>query len=146
MRGGRALLEEKLSPDESAGFVLASVFRAAGREVASSAAVTAIEMAERAAAQQVFDKLVASRLPAAQFRCDGRPAAAAGLRLVACRALRETRQSGARRVPDSAERGVGVPAVDSLLRVRSRRHLFDRRLPPWSIIETTPLERQTRGR
>src|ERR1043166_10177035 len=111
MRGGRALLEEKLSPDESAGFVLASVFRAADRQVASSADLTAIQMAERAAAQQVFDKLGASRLPPAQFRCDGRPAAA-GLRLVAGRALRETRESVARRLPASAQRGVGVPAVD----------------------------------
>src|ERR1041385_1682123 len=144
MRGGRALLEEKLSPDESAGFVLASVFRAADREVASSAAATAIQMAERAAAQQVFGMSAASLLAAAHLRCDARPAAA-GLRLVAGRALRETRESVARRLPASAERGVGVPAVDSLLRVRSRRHLFDRRLPPWSIIETTPLERQTRG-
>src|ERR1051325_7625372 len=111
MRGGRALLEEKLSPDESAGFVLASVFREAGREVASSAAVMAIEMAERAAAQQVFDKLVASRLPAAQFRCDGRPAAA-GLRLVAGRALRETRESVARRLPASAARRGGGTGGD----------------------------------
>src|ERR1043166_2191906 len=109
MRGGRALLEEKLSPDESAGFVLASVFRAADREVASSAAVTAIQMAERAAAQRVFDKSVASRLPAAQFRSDAR-LVEAGLPWVAGRVLRETHGFVARRLPASAAPGGGGPA------------------------------------